>query len=140
MAPVQPAGRFADGVDLVTDELVVGGEERSPVEVVGQPGGDAGQPGERPGGGGRGVLVVGSGGGEMDGEVVDAGVEYCGGVAGVGQRPGGDGVGEQGQRVVLVEGEEREVGAQGRPGGGIGEPGEECFGVGVDACPSRRGR
>ena len=77
---------LADGVDLLTHELVVGGRERSPVVGLGQPGGDAGQPGQRPVGGRGRVRVVWPGRGEFGDEVVDAGVEHGRGVACVGQR------------------------------------------------------
>ena len=109
-------GEVGDGGGVVEDLLVPGGQVGAPVEVVGEPCGDAGQPGQRPSRlgsapGGRcraGVVEL----------VVDAGVEDGGGV--VARRrasPAWTASREQGERVVVVEGEEGEVGAQGGPGG-----------------------
>ena len=67
------------------------------------------------------------------GEVpVDAGVEYGRWISGVVERAGVHGGGEEGEGVVVLESEKREVGTQGGPGGGVGEPVDERVGMAVD--------
>ena len=87
----------ADLVGQVGDQFGAGAQVGAPLRVVGEQGRGGGQPAQRPDPGG-----VCAGG-------VDAPVEDGGGVVGAEQLVLGGGVGERGERVVAVGGDDGQV-------------------------------
>ena len=111
----------ADLVGQLGDQIRAGTQVGAPLRVVGQQRRGRRQPTQRPHPVGGGPARVGAGG-------VDAPVDLGGGVVGAEQLVLGGGVGQCGEWVMAVCGDDGQVLAQHRPGLGTGHAGVKLIG------------